>query len=285
MALACNPQLARAKDPDRRRGWLPLHMAVRCLRRNAGRIVRALLKAYPEGAGVSDYDGNYPIHSLANYKAGSQCGDMCRALLEAYPAALRLKERRKDCTPLSLATNSSCLHGRHEECILMLLKACPEAAAVSDGGNELPFRSALYTWQDNPTVLIALLEAHPEAALGSGPHGPALCHVASTGVGGVRLLSLLLELYPDKAKYVVEHSGMLALHLACKSKSPCAGAMVPLLLSAHPGALHHKDTDGSTPLMIAEREKTLPEDVVALLRKAQEGMSRRSGACAQGWGG
>ena len=115
-----------------------------------------LLDAYPEGAGMTDNDGQLPLHKAA--KMCHPLEEVIRMLLDAYPESAG-KTDEDGHLPLHLATRCGALV---ENVIRMLLNAYPSAASFRDNKGQTPGKLSHSDVHPKIHVMLALACAgHP----------------------------------------------------------------------------------------------------------------------------
>eukprot|EP00984_Skeletonema_dohrnii_P025471 scaffold14642_cov83-Skeletonema_dohrnii-CCMP3373.AAC.5 len=186
--LNAHPGAASERHPDT--GNLPLHDAVN--KTAPEEIILLLRNAYPQAAAeVEDVEGDL------DWLPKDPSVEDAKAFIENHPDALMgIEDREGDiCVPLHTAIYDRA----SDEVILLLLEACPQAAAAKDVDGHLPLHSAIDT-MCSEEVIAALLNAHPGAASEKKkwtknlPLHDALINDASEGI----ILSLI-KAYPQAA--------------------------------------------------------------------------------------
>eukprot|EP00984_Skeletonema_dohrnii_P011088 scaffold4399_cov75-Skeletonema_dohrnii-CCMP3373.AAC.4 len=202
------PEAARKRGRD---GRLPLHIAI--YRMAPWYITDQLFEAYPQAGEEKMKNGRLPIEVFANHDYVSSAeyvhvkedlkwlrnypsvGD-AKAFIENYPDALMGKDGRN--VPLHEAIECRV----SDEMILLLLEACPQAAATKDLHGALPLHYAMNRrgGMCSEEVKKALLNAHPGAASEKNkwtrnlPLHDAVNKNASEGI-----IMSLLNAYPQAA--------------------------------------------------------------------------------------
>jgi ankyrin repeat protein len=132
-----------------------------------------------------------------------------------------------------------------------------------------------------------LLQKQPTAAKERSTEGLLPLHVAARVIGGgteaVECMQQLLQAHPTAAQER-DPDGFLPLHLLAANKTGPSAAIVRLLADAFPQALTTKNTNGLTPLQVAEHLKHLPAGALAELRRLTQGeeAERRQETCKTG---
>lgn len=138
---------------------LPLHIACR-KRGMTVRLIDALIKAHPAGAGAADAEGMLPMHLAAANRAPRR---VISSLLEVYSEAARTADASAYRLPLHYAA----VRKDNLECISAILGAHPAAAGQVDGDGQTP--AALAVSHSIGAKAIQLLN---EAAATSAPPPP-----------------------------------------------------------------------------------------------------------------
>jgi len=131
---------------------LPLHQA--CESKAPSEVVKALIKAYPDGVSMKDSGGDLPLHLACREKASKA---VVFALLKADPHAAKVEDDEGR-LPLHLA----CRRGAGAEIIDNLIIAYHGAAQSPDSYSLLPLHWACA--QNAPVPVVErLLRAYPQA--------------------------------------------------------------------------------------------------------------------------
>ena len=89
LALRINPHLAMERDA---RGHFPIHDAARLASRSGGKIVRALLSAFPAAAQAKDSSGWLPLQIVTACMSGTEGAETLQALLRVHPTAAMARD-------------------------------------------------------------------------------------------------------------------------------------------------------------------------------------------------
>mmetsp|Transcript_35183 Transcript_35183/g.105081 ORF Transcript_35183/g.105081 Transcript_35183/m.105081 type:complete len:511 (-) Transcript_35183:327-1859(-) len=110
--------------------FLPLHSA--CARQPPGDLVRALIKANPEGAACEDDQGMWPLHYACGNQASS---DVVKLLLKSYPEAAKMPDPN-GMLPLHYLTKWGPSEAKIVDMILSVHPDAVNAVALEEGEDE-----------------------------------------------------------------------------------------------------------------------------------------------------
>ena len=250
------PELAAMRNY---KGFLPLHTAC-CYRASAG-VIRALVKAFPEGAGMvveaaTEQGGSTPLHLLCDYGCHA---DSLRAILEteAGVKCSHKKDRIYRRTPLQILNerkNLSEFHSHLEE-LRRLASRNPDALVVLENGQleNYNMQTTLLLerirnmgfWEK--AQLLALAERIQQPVTTLQPTNTTVVHALITvQVCPPALLEFAGLLLPHELMRRDEH-GDLPLHVAARCSSD---DVICDVLRAEPKAASMPDADGAMALEI-----------------------------------
>lgn len=237
------------------KGRLPLHMAIEA---NCNpEILTALLDEYPDGARVPDMDMRLPIEMLLNNNWGNENPfpykymETAVRLLELHPdsASLRCGDR----TLLQICLE----HDLGETIILEVLRANRCAAAIPRRDGMLPLHCAVVKHKLDVSVVVSLIEAHPQALLTRmrTPHAGDMCviehlirssrPVAQTDDPSERRAYASMQ---DKIECVLtggcKHHGVCHPKAMAYARAAAMGLATKLTVSSQPQSAHvHNHTE------------------------------------------
>eukprot|EP00586_Coscinodiscus_wailesii_P006821 CAMPEP_0172487600 /NCGR_PEP_ID=MMETSP1066-20121228/16727_1 /TAXON_ID=671091 /ORGANISM="Coscinodiscus wailesii, Strain CCMP2513" /LENGTH=872 /DNA_ID=CAMNT_0013254305 /DNA_START=162 /DNA_END=2780 /DNA_ORIENTATION=- len=263
--LAAFPDAIRARNDD---GELPLHLILRWDNDMADEVARILIREYPEGAAVTDKEGDIAVHRALRMHKG---GDLIYSLLHAYPDGAKTKAKSGD-YPLHVAAR-----GEHYEDNVFqdLLSIFPGAAKARDTDGLLPLHLACQNEEASPIAVQIILNAHPDAAKIETPmEGNLPLHLASNQKwqGSEKIVDTLLVSYPDAAKHK-NKEGLIPLHLAAKSNT--WHGIYLHLLSSYPDSAAVVDPEGNLPIHWACKHSEFEEAVTALINDFAQGVKMK----------
>jgi ankyrin repeat protein len=213
-------------------------------------LVRALLKANPNGAALRDAKNRVPLHFLfsihtqenlpeRNYT--SHIHGIMEDLLDSDPEITKVLDD-EDQLPLHHAC-----HSGDEVAVAAMLKHFPEGASQSTKNGKLPLHlvfEGVVAENGNDAILQALLQAYPEAAATSTQRGDYPLHLAASSSNHLRYsndtLEALIDAYPAALK-TTNNNKALPLHLSLRmlfdrSGNAKSSHLVRTLLSHYPEA-------------------------------------------------
>jgi ankyrin repeat protein len=140
--------------------------------------------------------------------------------------------------------------------IRSLVKDCPEAVKVKDGGESLPLHYAC-RYGAPLEVIQYLVDQWPEALKIADEYGWLPLHVACAYKAPVAVIQFLVEQCPE-ALMTINQVGDLPLHLACRSeiRSKTSLDVVQYLAEQWPDAIRTADNKGRLPLHYMCANKT-----------------------------
>jgi ankyrin repeat protein len=259
-------------------GRLPIHVALlRCCISTT--LLMTLLEGYPQGASYQDGAGFLPIHYACS--VGVKQTNLVAKLIDHLPSSVRAEgsnsKSEKGRLPLHLAlahgATQGDLYSTMNEVIQILIERYPEAVNLRDPkGDILPIVQAFLT-RRSPEVIIKMMELTPESLSSevvineSGKEkSTTLLHLFSAQGHGYMEPKDIIEIINKFALQdpqlfrKPDSDGRLPLHMVWMQFESIAGsrqAMVDLLLSHNPGAVHVADKEGFLPLMYLLRAKDL----------------------------
>ena len=193
---------------------LPLHNL--CNRRDgdeasAMKILKLLIRKYPEAVTRAAHHGILPIHIASRYRSG----EFCQVLIHAAPDSVRRVDNGG-----RMPLHYLCSRSGHDD---------DEAAALQ--------------------VLKLLIEKYPEAAQHSNVDGVLPIYIASASRWrSPEFCRLLIEAYPGSERISIANNGALLLHSACSKGSLDT---VKYLYRQYPDAIDHATTAGLYPIHYA----------------------------------
>eukprot|EP00577_Skeletonema_sp_RCC1716_P004138 CAMPEP_0113431400 /NCGR_PEP_ID=MMETSP0013_2-20120614/33564_1 /TAXON_ID=2843 ORGANISM="Skeletonema costatum, Strain 1716" /NCGR_SAMPLE_ID=MMETSP0013_2 /ASSEMBLY_ACC=CAM_ASM_000158 /LENGTH=1290 /DNA_ID=CAMNT_0000320389 /DNA_START=109 /DNA_END=3982 /DNA_ORIENTATION=- /assembly_acc=CAM_ASM_000158 len=266
---------------------LPLHFVL-CERRSLD-IVQALLDVYPKGVEARiTGEGKLPLSLSLDYGASD---DVVLAVLAAYPNAAEDCGTNDDISLLPLLT--AIRKKRSLDIVKELLKVYPKGAETRLPEGELPLSLAITTRGISDDVVLAVLEAYPDAVKDtvSNDSSTLPLHLAILKKRSHDVINALIDVYPEGAAVRMKRqreeklplsyaltSGvsddvMLAILSAypdaAKEKSDIISSheMVKALLDAYPGAVKEITPTKQLPLYYAIKMKA-SEEIIMLLANA-----------------
>lgn len=243
----CNLTVLDATTRSLSRNFPPTTVA--CSYRASSLVIRVLLRAFPEAAGMANKDGSYPLHILCDYGC---VVDSIRAVLETEGGVKSLM--RKDCIfrrfPLQIlngrrGTNPDFDNLRQErakyavgdetqyECLRMqeLVTSC----------------EAVEFWQKVSLLILAEYKSSPFHATENVKNEYIVHACASIQDCPPRLLEYALLLYPEQLLMKDENGHQLPLHIAASR----ADASVKDVLRTNPGASKIRNGEGRLAVELA----------------------------------
>ena len=219
---------------------------VACSYRASSEVIRALLNAYPEGAGIADGSGSYPMHILCDYGC---VVDSIRAVLETSGGVQSLTKQDGifERTPLQILNGRKGFHNdfgalRRERAKYSLDTAaqrdCPRIRELVASCEAVEF------WQK--AALLILAEYTGDS---SNLDNRLILH----GCAGIQtcpstLLEYALLLYPESL-LIQDENGQVPLHVA--ASRPADTVNVKDILAACPKASKVRDQEGRLPIELA----------------------------------
>jgi ankyrin repeat protein len=267
---------ARVRAMD---GSLPLHCAAATPNR---RVVRRLVRAYPESVFAVTNDGRAPLHCAVDgaydrhIPAG--CGTwlperriVLSLLLGRWPDSLRLR-----CNSGLLPVHYAALRMVTSHSLRFLVEQWPESAGLPTPDGSLPIHLAVAGSVAKPEMVRFLVEQMPESLLVADAAGSLPLHVAlSTNEPSREIVRVLVGQRP-KALGVANAGGSLPVHVAA-SHAHCPMDVLLLVVEPHPEALQAQDGNGWLPFQLAAANDAALDVVYFLVSKWPEGVSRGGG--------
>ena len=265
--LKAYPSAAQRKGKFKDEHMLPLHFAI-CERRSLD-MVQALLDVYPKGveARITNKDGKLPLGLSLELGAPD---DVVLAVLEAYPKAAMDCGRYNDVSilPLNIAIQKK----RSLDIINELLTVYPEGAKRRlPSGGELPLSLAITTIGISDDVVMAILEANPDAAkdMISNDSSTLPLHLAILMKRSLGIMQALLDVYPKAAEVIMKRKRDMKLPLSHALTRGVSDDIVLAILATYPAAAKAKSVYyyglEMLPLHFAIRERRSKKLVKALL--------------------
>ena len=244
---------------------LPLHFVL-CERRSLG-IVQALLDVYPKGVEARiTGEGKLPLSLSLEYGASD---DVVLAVLAAYPNAAEDCGTNDDISLLPLLT--AIRKKRSLDVIKELLKVYPKGAETRLPEGELPLSLAITTSGISDDVVLAVLEAYPDAVKDtvSNDISTLPLHLAILKKRSRDVINALIDVYPEGATVRMKWQREEKLPLSYALTCGVSDEVVLAILSAYPDAAKEKSAYYyglvMLPLHFAIRERRSHEVAKALL--------------------
>lgn len=269
-----------AKDPGLD-GSLPLHRVIRQPLGERGlQLAKELLKTYPASVAVNNEEDDLPLHLAVKHHSGADALALVRAVIHAYEGATdaaaaheRLHVSLGPDLPLHHATQHQ-NEAQTVDLIKTLHKSYGDGIRMKrkkDGHLALHIAAQYQKNEHRLTVINTLLDLHRDGAKQQGKIGDTALHVAARyqndDYDGVTVLNALVAANLDAAR-AKDKNGDTPLHIAARYQNGDHGVNVIKVLSeAYPPAIHEANTDGKTPIDLAQ-------DAVVL---AQLQMSKQEG--------
>ena len=259
--VATDPTLLQI--PNQNHGDLPLHVA--CSYRASANVLRALVQAFPEGAGIANRAGSYPLHLVCDYGCASV--ESIAALVASQEGAQSVlwKDAIYRRTPLYLLNerkNMSTFHTAIEE-----LRSCRQRQrAVQEigdfhdmnQGEFLRLEASIAHWKELDVWIKAqyliVAEYYRRAVSPDDVKSANMIH-ACIGIQSScppSLLEYSILLNPHQL-LERDDQGRLPLHLAAQVSEP---SVVTDILLACPRAARATDAHGNFALSIFLRHHT-----------------------------
>jgi len=198
-------------------------------------VIELILAAYP-AATAEHYFGLHPLH-IATYRGLP--ASVIRSLVDAYPAAVAIKDELWEQYPLHLSISRS----NYVETILALIEVYPAGAAGRDNDGAYPLHLAADNFLVSVQVVSALVDAFPEAASRANNKGALPLHLAAAGTVFNESLLVILNAYPAAAT-IPNAEGLFPLQQVAKSSHPTVGVLRSLI-DAFPLAVDQRDKEGN----------------------------------------
>jgi len=244
---------------------LPLHFVL-CERRSLD-IVQALLDVYPKGVEARiTGEGKLPLSLSLDYGASD---DVVLAVLAAYPNAAEDCGTNDDISLLPLLT--AIRKKRSLDIVKELLKVYPKGAETRLPEGELPLSLAITTRGISDDVVLAVLEAYPDAVKDtvSNDSSTLPLHLAILKKRSHDVINALIDVYPEGAAVRMKRQREEKLPLSYALTSGVSDDVMLAILSAYPDAAKEKSAYYyglvMLPLHFAIRERRSHEMVKALL--------------------
>eukprot|EP00984_Skeletonema_dohrnii_P008451 scaffold3107_cov77-Skeletonema_dohrnii-CCMP3373.AAC.11 len=273
IAALLNAHPGAASEKNKWTKNLPLHDAVN---KNASEgIILSLLNAYPQAAEEKMKNGRLPMEDYY-LSAEDVKGDLkwlrknpsvehAKAFIEKYPDALMgvYINSYQFIPPLHEAIERRV----SDEVILLLLEACPQAAATKDLHGALPLHLAIRNRASDKVILL-LLEACPQAAAKKDQHKALPLHRAFKGdtMCSEKVIKALFNAYPGAASEKNKWTENLPLHDAVNKNT--SEEIILSLLNAYPQAAGEKMKDGRL-LFEIYLERNASNDLIRAIYKVR----------------
>jgi ankyrin repeat protein len=183
LRLKKDPECATQRDGDNK---LLLHWAAE--KQAGGKVVGALLNAYPDGAAVVGKGGWLPLHQAVRNYTTEVGVDVVKRLLEVYSEGAEMKDQWGH-LPLHWATRK----GAGYKVVLALLEAYPFGAEVVDREGKLPIHLAAGN-NAGLAVVSVLLKAYPEGTTVKDRQGRLALQEAAGSQAGDDVISAIVEM-------------------------------------------------------------------------------------------
>lgn len=218
-------------------------------------VVRLLLEHEPAIARHRDCSMNPLLHKACFVDAPVE---LIELIIDAYPDGVS-KKKGEGCLPLHVA----CERGVSVETFKLLLSRFPDAATISADTwqGDLPLHECLAN-RKPIEIILALVEACPEAVSLRNMLGEVALHVACFLKSSLEIVQQLVQEYPEGV-FVQDDDGMIPLHDACM-KSDSSLEVVEFLIEKHPEGVRSQDVTLRLPLHCAA-ETGAPLEVVHYL--------------------
>ena len=235
--------------------------------RASGEVIRALLKAYPQGAGVASNSGSYPMHIACDYGASV---DAIHAILETQAGVESLS--RLDGTfhrnPLHILNARKGMNGFHNA-IFSLRRERAKGQRDS-----LPMKNLVVRCEDlefwKKASLLILTEYTGKVLLhvDDDVDGGYIVH-ACAGIDKCppALLEYAMLLHPEQL-VIPDENGQLPLHIAASRSDTI---ILTDILGACPGASRLRNGQGQLPFELAVESGRQWTDGVGQLLEANPG--------------
>lgn len=241
--------------------------AVAASYRAAGEVIRALLKAYPEGAGVASNARSLPMHIVCDYGASV---DAIHAILEtrAGVESLSLLDGTFQRNPLHILNARKGMHEFHNAIFSLRrerAKGRPDSLPMKDlvvRCGDLEFwkkASLLIQTEYTGNVLLDVDDYVDNAYIVHACAGIDLCPPA--------LLEYAMLLYPEQL-VIPDENGQLPLHIAASRSDT---VILTDVLGACPGASKLRNRHGQLPIELAVESGRQWTDGVGQLLEANPG--------------
>lgn len=190
MLIKANPEALSTPDKG---GWLPIHVYARTGR--SPKMLNLLFHAYPRGIRQCDQKGRQPLHlAMMNRESGEDAAlhvPIIRHLIDLYPAALLMKEKRHAFLPLHVA----CSIPQSDSTIAFLMERYPDTVKQVDARSSLPLHLAIRA--KAPSCIIKrILEAHASGAMSLDADGRIPLHFACKTAHSKATIKMLIGVYP-----------------------------------------------------------------------------------------
>ena len=198
------------------------------------------IEFHPQNAKIWEYrpgffDGKQhetsvlPLHIACSLHAPLH---VVKAIVEAYPKALRTKDTTFERLPIHVA----CQFSARPEVIKYLIKASRATALEADISGRLPIHYACSNGSD-PTVIKALLEANPASALYADYSGWLPIHVAISFGASTQVIKELIVANPASVTLKTK-KGSTTVKLAEKVSTKNKAEVLKLLKDSEASGKH-----------------------------------------------
>ena len=188
MLIKANPEALSTPDKG---GWLPIHLYARTGR--SPKMLHLLFRAYPRGISQCDPKSRQPLHlAMMNGEGGEDTALLfIRHLIDLYPAALMIKEKRHAFLPLHVA----CSIPQPDSTIALLLERYPDAIKQVDARSSLPLHLAIRAKAPGCTIK-RILQAYASGAMSCDADGRIPLHFACKTAHSKATIKMLIDVYP-----------------------------------------------------------------------------------------
>lgn len=222
---------------------------VACSYRASSEVIRALLKAYPEGAGLVNCSGSFPMHTLCDFGC---VVDSMQAVLETEGGveSLTRNDRIFRRCPLLILNGRKGVHNEFNTLRRERAKFLSDAVAERDCTRirELVAScEAVEFWQKASLLIMAEFRGSPLLPTENVDRGHLVHACAGIHECPPTLLEYALLLYPEQL-LVPDENGQLPLHIvASRQDAPNAKDILGVCLDAS----KVRNQDGRLPIELA----------------------------------
>ena len=244
-------------------GCTPLRIACGFAGEESLSVIGFLVEASPESVRQLDKFGNSVLHWYLQGPSWQTHLAIVKLLVEAYPDALRIKDRVNELTPLHIACKRAEL-----DVICYMVEKCPEVLELD--GTTTPLHAVSWTMAGSgffkastncrarTLSLLQILAMSEKAVETKDSQRQTSLHVLCRQRQPREYLQVLIERSPNVTR-ARDHRGRIPLHAAiegCASSimardRRCQEEAVLYLLETYPLGVHAVDNAGMTPLMLA----------------------------------